>query len=288
MRAGDLLLAVSLGVFAGWGDAAPRTASAGWFSADGALPGPWTSFDDTSTASIDHTAWAEILAAHVTQGHDGVNRFSYGTVRDDERQTLAAYISQMSDIPIGTYSRAEQIAYWANLYNALTVDIVIDHYPVASIRDIDLSPGPLPGGPWRSPVITIAGIELSLNDIEHRIMRPIFADPRLHYAVNCASIGCPNLQPIPFAAATLDTTLDRAARAFVNSPRGATVDGDGLLTVSSIYVWFKEDFGNSDRGIIDHLRRYAGPGLAERLVPINTIARHTYDWRLNDGTHVER
>jgi hypothetical protein len=122
---------------------------------------------------------------------------------------------------------------------------------------------------------------LSLDDIEHRILRPIWRDPRLHYAVNCAALGCPNLQTAAFTAANTEALLDKAARDFVNHPRGAAIVG-GKLIVSSIYVWYEADFGGADRGVIAHLKRYAGPELATALAAVDRISGNRYDWGLND------
>ena len=136
-------------------------------------------------------------------------------------------------------------------------------------------------------LITVEGEPLSLDDIEHRILRPIWRDPRIHYAVNCASVGCPNLQAKPFEAADLDRMLDMAAIDFVNSPRGVRLDAR-RLRVSSIYVWFEEDFGGDDAGVIRHLMAYATPGLAMRLQRLDEIAGHGYDWSLNDAAQEGR
>ena len=124
---------------------------------------------------------------------------------------------------------------------------------------------------------------MSLDDIEHETMRPTFRDPRVHYAVNCASIGCPNLWPRAWRAETLDRELDEASAAFVNHPRGVTVLPDGRLRISSIYRWVREDFGGSDAGVIAHLRRHAAPALASRLGERSAIAEDAYDWALNDA-----
>jgi hypothetical protein len=112
-------------------------------------------------------------------------------------------------------------------------------------------------------------------------MRPTFKDPRVHYAVNCASIGCPNLAPRAWRAETLDKYLDMAARAFINHPRGVLVRPDGTLQVSSIYKWYKEDFGGTNAGVIDHLRRYAGPELSAKLTAGVRGFDDEYDWTLN-------
>jgi len=154
---------------------------------------------------------------------------------------------------------------------------------VDSIRDIDISPGLFADGPWGAELVTVEGVPLSLDDVEHRILRPIWRDPRVHYAVNCAALGCPDLARDPFDAGRLDAQLDRQARRFVNHRRGVRFEGDGDLIVSGIYRWFSEDFGDgSDRAILRHLRRHAAPALAGRLAAADGIDDHDYDWSLND------
>jgi hypothetical protein len=242
----------------------------------------WTAHDPEANAVIDHGAWDAFLAAYVSEAEDGVNRVAYARVTDTDNKALGAYVAQLAATPISHYGRAEQRAYWINLYNALTVQIILDHYPVESIREIDISPGLFADGPWDKVLVQVESVAISLNDIEHRILRPIWRDPRLHYAVNCASLGCPNLQPVAFTAANAESLLESAARAYINHPRGARIVG-GDLAVSSIYVWFQEDFGNSDAGVIAHVRQYADPDLAAGLNAIKRISGHDYDWHLNDG-----
>ncbi|MDP6709716.1 MAG: DUF547 domain-containing protein, partial [Alphaproteobacteria bacterium] len=135
-------------------------------------------------------------------------------------------------------------------------------------------------GPWDKKLFRVAGVALSLNDVEHRILRPIWRDPRIHYAVNCAALGCPNLQGEAFTGANTERLLEAAARAFVNHPRGVMVKGERLV-VSSVYVWFQEDFEGTDTGVIRHLKRYAEPPLEAALDGVERIEDHAYDWRLN-------
>jgi hypothetical protein len=207
------------------------------------------------------------------------NRIDYGQVSDSSRASLQAYINGLAQIPISQFNRREQLAYWINLYNALTVKAVLDHYPVRSIRDI--KSGLFSFGPWGKKLVMVEAERLTLDDIEHRILRPIWKDPRIHYAVNCASIGCPNLLPIAFTGAAATTLLDQAAAAYINHPRGVTVSGRKLV-VSSIYVWFQTDFGGSDEGVIRHLRQYASPDLSKALARVKEISDDRYDWTLND------
>lgn len=159
------------------------------------------------------------------------------------------------------------MAFWANLYNAKTIDVVLDAYPIKSIKDIRLGGGlvaAVTGGPWKAKVVTVAGEKLSLDDIEHGILRPIFKDARIHYAVNCASIGCPNPMREAFTGAQLDSQLDAGARAYINSKRGVSVNGDEVVA-SSIYNWFVADFGGTEKGVLDHVRRYGEPALNRKL-----------------------
>ncbi len=243
----------------------------------------WTANDPASTETIDHGAWSDLLARYLVTGSDGVNRFAYGRVTSEDARRLEDYIAGLAAVEISTYDRRQQMAYWINLYNALTVKVILDHYPVGSIRDIDISPGLFSDGPWGKKLVTIEGEKVALDDIEHQILRPIWKDPRIHYAVNCASIGCPNLRPEPFLADRLDRQLDEAAIDFVNHPRAVRVDAGGVVT-SSIYHWFEDDFGGDDPDVIAHLKGYARPDLAMRLEGQTAIDDHHYDWRLNDAT----
>jgi hypothetical protein len=243
----------------------------------------WTAHDPASTLTVDHAAWGGFLRKYVREHTDGVNRVAYAGVTPEDRRALADYLQGLTRLPVSSLSRAEQRAYWINLYNALTVSLILEHYPVARILDIRTSPGFFAIGPWGAKLTRVEGEALTLDDIEHRILRPIWQDPRIHYAVNCASIGCPNLQREAFTAANAESLLDRAAREYVNHPRGASVR-DGRVVVSSIYAWFREDFGTTDAGVLAHLKRYAEPGLARSLEVAGRIHGDDYDWLLNDET----
>ena len=232
--------------------------------------------------AIDHGAWNDFLARNVKPGKDGIARIAYGKVAAADRKALNAYVEKMQAVAIRKFSRPEQRAYWTNLYNALTVKVVLDHYPVASIMKINISPGLFTKGPWKKKLLAIDGEKVSLDDIEHRILRPIWKDPRTHYAVNCASLGCPNLPAQAFTSANMEELLEAGARAYVNHPRGARVE-KGHLTVSSIYDWFQTDFGGSDAGVIEHLKKYAEPALAKQLAGVKRIDDDDYDWSLNDA-----
>lgn len=254
------------------------------FLAPDSEPWPfWEAHNPDSRRTVDHRAWADFLGNHLRKSADGVHLIAYGDVSDADVADLDRYLRQLVDTPVRRLNRDEQLAYWFNLYNALTVRLVLREYPVESIRDIDLGGGGLAGGPWGATLVTVEGQRLSLNDIEHRIVRPIWQDPRIHYAVNCAAIGCPNLAASPWTGRDIDARLDAAARAFVNNPRGVSFRRNGAH-VSRIYDWFVEDFGGDEEGVLDHLVRYAQPELGARLQNEGRIAGQFYDWRLNDAT----
>jgi len=150
-----------------------------------------------SEASVDHSVWTNLLQKYVRPGKDGINRVDYAAFKASGHEDLKSYVKALEAVDPLTLDRPEQFAYWANLYNAKTIDVVLDHYPVDSIRKISINEGLFgflkksvgAGGPWKAPIISVGGKKLSLDNVEHDIMRPVLKDPRIHYAVNCASYG---------------------------------------------------------------------------------------------------
>jgi len=234
----------------------------------------WMTFNPASKETIDHTLWDRFLKASVKKDGNGINRVDYGHIDNTRKAALSDYLDKMGKTPISRYGRNEQRAYWINFYNALTVRLIVKEYPLGSIRDIEM--------PWDQKLAEVEGQPLSLNDIEHRILRPIWSDPRLHYAVNCASVGCPNLLPVAFTGRNTSQLLELAAHGYINHPRGVRITDDGLI-VSKIYGWFSEDFGGNDKSVIAHLRQYAEPALLDALQGRDAINDYEYDWGLNDA-----
>lgn len=243
----------------------------------------WKRHDPKSAAIIPHDRWNDFLAAHVVTGADGVNRVRYAEISARDRALLATYIADCERVVVTAHGRDEQYAYWLNVYNAVTVRTVLDHYPLGSMRNVGMLPSWLGGGPWDRPRIRVEAELLSLNDIEHRILRRNWRDPRIHYAINCGALGCPNLQPQALRSDGLDRTLDGLAAEFINSPRGARFKGDRLFACR-IFSWFREDFGGTEIALLEHLRRYAAPELRARLEGRTRIDGYHYDWSLNDAT----
>lgn len=240
------------------------------------------SFAAASDADFD-----ALLARYVKAGSDGVNRVDYPTWKaaPQDLSRLGAYIGELAARAPSKMPRNEAFAYWVNLYNAVTLKVVLDRFPVQSIREIKSDSLIDPKaylGPWRTKRVNVEGRSYSLDDIENDVLRPQFKDPRVHYAVNCASYGCPNLRAKAWSAETLDADLDLAARAYVNHPRGVTVLANNTLKVSSIYTWFAADFGSEDAAVVAHLRKYADAKLAAALASGPRIAEDGYDWSLND------
>jgi len=186
----------------------------------------WQTHNAENREVIDHSAWGIILKKYLVTSQlptessapVGINLMEYGGVSKIDYDLLKIYLTTLEGISISSFSRPEQRAFWINLYNAATVNLILEHYPVESITNISFSFFSF--GPWDEELLTIEGEELSLNDIEHRILRPIWQDPRIHYALNCASIGCPNLQPIAFTAKNTDSLLKTGASEYINHPRG--------------------------------------------------------------------
>ena len=245
----------------------------------------WDASDETNVERIDHGSWQNLLDRYLHAHSSGINRFDYAGLKASAKDTvgLADYLAHLQKLDPREYSRAEQKAYWINLYNALTVRVVLEAYPVDSIRDISDSflGGLMFSGPWEDVVAQVAGLDLTLDNIEHGILRPIYRDNRIHYGVNCASLGCPNLLPTAFTAANTETLLDTGAREYVNHQRGVDFVDDDFIVISSIYEWFVEDFDGSEEGAIKHLIQHADQELAERLRNFEGSVDYDYDWGLN-------
>lgn len=240
----------------------------------------WEEHDPSSTESIDHAPWGRFLDRYLVTDHpSGVNRVRYGAVSPPDRRELQRYLDTLQETAVSSLNRDEQLAFWINLYNAATVELILEHYPVESIRDI--GGGLLSSGPWDEAFLTVEGVDLSLNDVEHRIIRPIWQDERIHYVVNCASYGCPDLYPEPITAENYDRVFDESARAYVRHERGAAFRG-GRLVLSEIYNWYADDFGGDVAGVIAHLTRYVDDDTAERLERFDGRIVYEYDWSLNE------
>ncbi|CUK07426.1 hypothetical protein RUE5091_02941 [Ruegeria denitrificans] len=246
------------------------------------LPGKvLTSYAPPPGQRVDHGDWTAFLSRYVAPDAQGVNRVAYAQVTQADRARLDGYLADLQAIDPTQLARNQQLAYWINLYNAVTVDVVLESYPITSIRDI--KDGPLSIGPWTRPLVQVTGQTLTLNDIEHRIIRPTFNEPRIHYALNCAAVGCPNLMDRAWRADTLERDFAAAEHAYINDPRGVSFSDRGGLVLSKIYIWFREDFGPDEKAVLDYIETAAAPALRTRVQAAPRVTGYKYDWALNDA-----
>ncbi len=239
----------------------------------------FNAFDTQSAETIDHALWGDFLSRYVSTTPDNRTVVAYGKVSAADHEALKDYLSALQRTDPTTLNKDEAFAYWVNFYNALTIDVILDEYPVKSILRIFSGLQP---GPWKKRRARVNNVKISLDNIEHGILRKFWTDNRVHYAVNCASYGCPNLATRPYASRDLDAMLNESAYAFINHPRAIKIE-NGKATASSIYKWFKEDFGGEDDKIIAHLRLYANTDLSARLKTVSKIHDYDYDWSLNEA-----
>jgi hypothetical protein len=230
------------------------------------------------------SAYAGLLARHVRPGRIGdvdLSVVDYAALRGDPLYAKALADLASTD-PEALPGQADRFAFWINAYNLLAIRTVADHWPVAGIRDLGGVFSPI----WKKPAGVVGGRTLSLDEIEHGILRPRFRDPRVHFAIVCASVSCPDLRAEPYRGARLSEQLDEAARIFLANPaKGLRLDeGSRTLAVSSIFRWFAEDFAAAG-GILAFVRARAEPPLASRLAGFRDadLAWIDYDWSVNDA-----
>jgi Protein of unknown function, DUF547 len=240
---------------------------------------PLSKFAPDGSGTFNHSAFDTILGGAVKPDAEGYNRVDYRALKGSQ-SALQAYLADLQAAQPSAMSKAEAKAYWINLYNAKTLDVILERYPVSSIKKINLGGGGIFGsGPWSAKLMTIEGQEISLDDIEHRILLAVFKDPMTHYALNCASYSCPNLATRAFKSKNTAALMRENAVAYVNHPRGVTV-ADGSITASKIYSWYAGDFGGK-RQLKPHWLKFAEPAKGEQISAAQGIT-FDYDWRLND------
>jgi hypothetical protein len=247
--------------------------------------------------AVDHThaAWTALLRKHVRLLRGGqATQVDYAGFAAD-RPALKAYLDGVSAVPLATFSRwsrAERQAFLTNAYNAFTVELILTRYPdLKSIKDL----GSLLSTPWKPKWITLLGTKVSLDDIEHGMLRKRgdYDDPRVHFAVNCASVGCPALREEAFVASRLDAQMDEQTLRFLSDRSRNRYNAQrGRLELSKIFDWYGEDFRLGHRGIASlpaFAARYAdqladAPADRERIRSGTVdIVYADYDWALNDA-----
>ena len=237
-------------------------------------PSDWPA-DETSTVAVDHSLWQQTLNAYLLPAYNDVNRVDYAALQSVGMPVLDAYLQAMSSVDLAGLSRREQMAYWINVYNAVTFKVIAEAWPVESILNLEGGQGP-----WDRPSFTNGQRTLSLNDIEHRLLRGLWQEPRIHFAVNCASIGCPDVQPIAFTGDNLDASLQLAARNFLRHPRAVRREGE-TLHLSSLFDWYADDFGEDSAAVREQLAEMADTESAGLLLAPADDIRYDYDWTIN-------
>ncbi len=212
--------------------------------------------------SADHSIFDQILILNVCEE----GRVNYqGVIRD--RDLFYEYFASLSqNPPTSQWSREEKLAYWINAYNAIALKMVIDNYPVKSINDLD--------NPWKRKFLTVKGQQLSLDDIEHEILRK-FDEPRIHFLINCAANSSPKLMNMAYTSANIIYALDRGTKDFINDPVKNVITEEEVH-LSQIFDWYKDDFNNGN--VVEFINQYAN-------VKINEIPEKgfkEYDWLLNE------
>lgn len=232
-------------------------------------------------APFSHGLFDRVLQAHV----DTSGRVDYPALQAS-RAPLDAYVDSLGRTSPRSHperfpSRAHELAYWVNAYNAFVLRGVIDAYPIGSVKDLAIA-----NGFFQGIGFVAGGQELTLDQIENQIIRPVYREPRIHVAINCGAASCPPLGRRALAGETLDTQLDEAMRAFARSPRFVRLDRPGsALHLSKILEWFGQDFLQPPErpAIVDYLLPYLPPADADylRAHPGVALVYDDYDWSLN-------
>ncbi|MFC1867536.1 DUF547 domain-containing protein [Thermodesulfobacteriota bacterium] len=227
--------------------------------------------DSLSSEAVDHGIYGKLLKRYVMDGVIDYSGFK------DEEEMLNRYLKVLESIRSDNLSGHEQFAFYINAYNACTIKLVLSEYPgIESIKDL----GSIFKSPWEKKICRIDGKLITLDDIEHRILRPRFKDPRIHFVVNCASKSCPPLRSEPYEESRLDQQLNEMTVKFINDSKNNYLE-DNTLYVSRIFKWYAEDFNEDVAGFF---LKYAMGDLKKRLESNKeeiSVKYLKYDWSLN-------
>ncbi|HEX9670492.1 MAG TPA: DUF547 domain-containing protein [Thermoanaerobaculia bacterium] len=232
-------------------------------------------------AAPDYSAWADLLQKH----YDPAKGMSYKALKAD-KAALDRLRRELAQVDVAALSRPDQLAYWINLYNVSVVGIVVDNYPIESIRDLSTDPI-IRINVFKKPSVAVKGGKMSLNDIENDKVRAGFKDPRIHFAINCAAESCPPIRPEPYVGARVDQQLDDQARKFLNGPKGVRLEQDGdtlVVHTTKVMDWFGDDFEEWGGGRRAFLQKHLAPEKKRRLEAAKKVEIEfdDYSWKLND------
>lgn len=226
--------------------------------------------------AADDDAWTRLLAKHVDR--DGLVDYKGWKASDDDRKALDAVVASWAEVDEAKLSRDEKLALFVNAYNAVTIQAMVEFYPLKSIKD---KVSVIGYSVWKDYKRKIAGKERSLDEIEHEVLRKM-GEPRIHFAINCASIGCPVLRNEAYVASKLDAQLEDQVQRFIANPAKFKLDGS-TLRLNMILKWFGDDFGGSDGAKLAWLAKHAtDPATRKALAGNLSIEYLDYDWNLNE------
>jgi hypothetical protein len=238
------------------------------------VSGKQVNIEDIYTAEKmppDHSTWDKLLIKYVSK-EGWVNYQGF----QNSRNKLGEYLNILaSHPPAHSWSQEEELAYWINAYNAFTLQLILDHYPVNSIQDIGGSI-PMVNSPWDIKFFKVGDVLLDLNTIEHDILRKKIGDPRIHFAINCASISCPVLRNEAYTPEKIHQQLDEQAVRFINDETRNKLS-ETALQLSPIFNWFRSDF-EMDQTLTQYLNQFTGT----RISPNAKVEWLEYDWALNE------
>lgn len=222
---------------------------------------------------ITHEKWDSLVSKHVTEK----GSVDYKGFIQDSTQ-LNSYLTLLKNNHPNdkNWSKDEQLAYWLNAYNAFTVKLIMDHYPVKSIKDIK-NGVPFVNTVWDIKFIKIEGQEYDLNNIEHGIIRKYYDEPRIHFACNCASISCPRLRNEAYQASKLDAQLTDQAKYFLTNEVKNKIDPQNPK-VSKLFTWYSGDFKKGGKSVIDFINQYSEVKINENA----ELEYLDYNWSLNE------
>jgi Protein of unknown function, DUF547 len=234
-------------------------------------PGPELT---TAAAPVDHSTYDRLLRKYVSDK----GLVNYKAWKGDQKE-LNQYLDLLSKNPPGAnWSKAEQMAYWINAYNAYTIKLILNHYPVESIKDIGSKIKiPFVTTPWAAEFFSIGGKKMSLDDIEHGTLRKKYDDPRIHFALVCASVSCPRLRNEAYTAAKLNQQLDDQGRDFLNDPAKNKISKEGAQ-LSKYFDWYKGDWSKNGQSVAKWVNKYS----ATPMSPTAKITYLDYNWKLNE------
>ena len=220
-----------------------------------------------------HADFSRLLETYV---QDHLVKYSAWKANAQDVAALGHYVDQLAAMDPAGWEDADALAYWINLYNAVTLRLILDNYPLESIKDLG---GFLKSSPWKKELVTVGGRALTLNGIENDIIRPEFGDPRIHFALNCASVGCPPLGQEAYFPDRLSEQLDAACSWAMNHDQWVRQDGDKLL-LTKIFDWYGKDFTADGASVLEFIKRYRTEFVPEGEPKIDFMP---YDWSLNEA-----